>query len=422
MKPNQRSASARPRRSSVLGRAILASLLTSGAVALSCASPEGRTIFLAGTPEAGPSPSFAEEDSGATPESHALTEYCPSTACTMPFVTCPASQFPCDVNLMTDPHNCGSCGFDCDPRNDSAEFDCISGRCTMKCTKTTIEGFTQSADCNGMVDDQCEITLGTNANCNGCGDRCDDPAKPCMPDFKNVGRKCGCDDGLVLCQTSQGPRCLDVAGNDKNCGSCGIACDGSSKPEAPPFSYWGCADSECGKLKCKAPHGDCDNDLSTDPSSNGCETELTTSENCGTCGNACAPGQQCLSPVDVYGNPLSPRCVCGPGETLCGGACVNLLTDLRHCGACENECRRYKDTIDDTVVPVCRYGSCSIECRLGFADCNGDVGDGCEAHLTTDQQNCGACGNACNALIGQPCIGGQCAVHPCDEEEPEGAR
>ena len=45
-------------------------------------------------------------------------------------------------------------------------------------------------------------------------------------------------------------------------------------------------------------------------------------------------------------------------------------------------------------------------------DASGDVADapGCDADLTTDPQNCGGCGNACDA--GEICAAGSCA--PCD--------
>lgn len=59
------------------------------------------------------------------------------------------------------------------------------------------------------------------------------------------------------------------------------------------------------------------------------------------------------------------------------GVCVGVVLD---CGGGE-----------------CVDGECiDPECPLGFADCNGDAGDGCEVMLGTDS-DCGGCGDACLA-------------------------
>jgi hypothetical protein len=44
-------------------------------------------------------------------------------------------------------------------------------------------------------------------------------------------------------------------------------------------------------------------------------------------------------------------------------------------------------------------------CTAGFADCNGDAADGCEADLGNDGASCGACDRDCE---GSPCNGGLC--------------
>jgi hypothetical protein len=56
---------------------------------------------------------------------------------------------------------------------------------------------------------------------------------------------------------------------------------------------------------------------------------------------------------------------------------------------------------------ACSGGQCVItQCAPGFADCNGNPADGCEANLNSDRNNCGACGNHC--LSGQICDTGVC--------------
>jgi hypothetical protein len=56
---------------------------------------------------------------------------------------------------------------------------------------------------------------------------------------------------------------------------------------------------------------------------------------------------------------------------------------------------------------------CSIVCNPGFADCNGDVTDGCEASLN-DPSTCGTCDNDCVGCNGQDavCNGGTCGGTP----------
>ena len=395
-------------RGSLFGRALLVPAFTGfvglAVAAPSCASPENRTIVLADGPDSGSTPPvFVAEDGGqATADPRELTQYCPTTSCPQPYTTCPTSQFPCDVNLMIDPKNCGSCGLECKGSN-NAVFDCISGKCTFTC-RLTGDGK-QTADCNGIIDDDCEVTLGTNDNCSACGDRCSDPAKPCIHDPISNTAKCGCAPGELYC----GTRCTNPAYDDLNCGACGVICNPFGNGGAlPANARYGCSQSECDHLKCNGGYYDCDGDTE-----NGCETSLLTNENCGACGKACGPGQTCRE------NPTTnqPECICEPGETLCGSTCANLLTDPRHCGACGVSCAVLGPNKNN--VGTCNYGSCVVECKQGFGDCNGDPSDGCEVNLSSDQRNCGGCGRTCDALAGQPCIGGQCAVHPCGEGEGE---
>ncbi len=377
----------------------------------------GPDVTIAETYDAGSPPAFVEPDAPAPTPELALTEYCPLTTCPMPYTTCQTSQYPCDVNLMTDPKNCGFCGFQCGKMG-NATFDCVSGKCTLRCTEPNNR---RTGDCNGIVDDDCEVTFGTNDNCNGCGDRCPDPNKPCIYNEDTQVGRCGCEAGFTYCGIDGDEhKCVTVEDDDKNCGACDKACDpneggaGSDGGAAPTNAYYGCLNGECGHFKCKMPYASCDGDLS-----NGCETSLLSNEHCGDCNNACAPGQTCR--MDPHSE--RPECMCPPGLTACrnpgGGSyeCVNLTTNPDNCGVCGNNCARVGSAMNQ--VGTCVYGYCIQECRQGWGDCNGDPSDGCEVNLNSDQRNCGACGNACDVLAGQPCVGGGCAVHPCSEGEEE---
>lgn len=85
-----------------------------------------------------------------------------------------------------------------------------------------------------------------------------------------------------------------------------------------------------------------------------------------------------------------------PGElVLCDGACVDVQSNVIHCGRCGNTC-------DDTRI--CLRGVCEVvQCGTDRVLC----GRLCAAILT-DRQNCGRCGNAC--LEGQTCQWGACVT------------
>src|SRR5207248_2675590 len=90
-------------------------------------------------------------------------------------------------------------------------------------------------------------------------------------------------------------------------------------------------------------------------------------------------------------------------EDCCGsGACTSLLT-TQNCGACGNACAPQHAT------PTCVGNSCQIlKCDTGFGDCDKDPATGCEVDLTTNAQNCGTCGHACKA--NETCTGSACVV------------
>ncbi len=364
-----------------------------GFLAIACSGTITDDVYVGNVSPPGP---LASPDAGVSVEVEAgVTEYCPIYECRDPFTTCPGSRFPCDVNILADPNNCGGCGIVC-PEQANSVFACVEGKCVLTC-------LPGAEDCNGLLDDACEVELGSNANCNGCGDVCPDPEKPCIWDTQTESGRCGCEGGLALC----GDQCVDTRVSDDHCGACGVRCPstGEGGPcgegPKPPNTYYGCLEKECGRLKCERGWADCDGNLC----SNGCETDLTLPTSCGACGVVCDPGQTCL--LNAASGLM--ECVCPHGLTRCGNACVDLRTDRDNCGGCSIRCGF--GAFDSNVTSACSYGACTFACKQGWGDCNGDLSDACEVNLNSDPRNCGACGNSCN--VGQPCILGQCAVEPC---------
>ncbi|MBN9168017.1 MAG: hypothetical protein BGO98_13495 [Myxococcales bacterium 68-20] len=362
-------------------------------------------------------PSFVEPDSGAEVSFEAgLTSYCPSNQCPAGWTTCPESFFPCDVDLKTDPLNCGACGASCPASTFNEHFSCVDGQCVMTCS---FAGLQPRLDCDGVPDNGCETISGTNDNCGACGVKCPDPDYPCI-----MG-KCGCPSGLTLCDLP--PEwgfnlCLNTNSDDENCGACFNACDPAGDGGVrPDHMYFGCLKGECGQLKCEVGWANCDGLLA-----NGCETPAGTDTDCAGCGDDCtARGQTCLRTPETQ-----PKAYCGceEGQTFCGeckspgtvvvhgpdgdvtiplpvecrGLCIDVTTDADNCGGCGLKC-------DGS----CEHGSCVRHCPLGRADCDGNPD--CEVNTLSDPQNCGGCGVVCNAIKGQACVRGQCVVAPCDD-------
>ena len=87
---------------------------------------------------------------------------------------------------------------------------------------------------------------------------------------------------------------------------------------------------------------------------------------------------------------------------------TNTALDVEHCGACGKAC----STVHGT--PACHDSMCSIACAPGFADCNGDVSDGCETDLNATNTSCGTCGHVCEgAFAKEECRAGKCVVTSC---------
>jgi len=118
----------------------------------------------------------------------------------------------CEVNLATDRRNCGNCGHVCGDEH-TTEATCVHARCTISCQPTF-------ANCNGVDDDGCEIDLSTDPlNCGECGNICPDDAcaggvcqHPCPTGWtlcdRNISQR----------------YCADLKNDKYNCGSCGYRC------------------------------------------------------------------------------------------------------------------------------------------------------------------------------------------------------
>jgi hypothetical protein len=143
-----------------------------------------------------------------------------------------------------------------------------------------------------------------------------------------------------------------------------------------------CTDGECKVKACAFGLADCD----ADPGN--CETTTTTLTDCGGCDVACG-GLSHASATCISGSCGILKCA--PGYADCdgqpGNGCEAVLGSLQNCGGCNVPCDKAS----------CAGGVCtSIDCgeNASLADCDGD-GATCEVNLASDVNNCGRCGVAC---------------------------
>lgn len=304
----------------------------------------------------------------------------------------------CESDTSKDPDNCGGCGKPCDrPANSTAQ--CVGGACAgFSC----IKGF---ENCDTDAANGCEVSLLTDPlNCGACANTCAavTHGQPgCDQGVCGVGT---CDTGWDDCDKSYWSGCeTELAVSVNHCGMCGKQCAAIAHGAAK------CEGSLCLVDSCDPGFADC-NAIPTD----GCEVDLATDKgNCGACDNACAA-------ID-HGTPGCSMFLCGiascdPGWQDCfGGASdgceTDTVNDVDHCGTCTTVCPAVADGYRTCDQGVCKIGSCDAS----HEDCNGVLADGCEATLTSDINNCGACGNVCapppNAAAG--CIGGACDIGQC---------
>jgi len=211
-------------------------------------------------------------------------------------ILCGGSFLPC-VNPSDDDGNCGACGNACPPGGDgifeappNMYFGCFAGACgTLKCAGL-------SGNCDGNADNGCETSLLDDDNCGACGKRCEDGTtcglKPSLAGFTPM---CMCPKGSTFCgsfvtqggsEVVQMGDCRDLSSDDRNCGGCGTVCSTSQ-----PNSTMACVYGKC-ESSCRAGWGDC-NGSPTD----GCETNISSDpKNCGGCGIVCdgIAGQACV--------------------------------------------------------------------------------------------------------------------------------
>ena len=307
------------------------------------------------------------------------TGACAIGACAPGFADCdgnPANG--CEVNTQADNGNCGSCGTAC-----GGGQVCSAGACGTTCGGTT-------TDCSSSC-----VAETTDVNhCGSCTNACALPnvsVNACSASNCVVG---ACAAGYGDCDgvASNGCETATHSTDVNNCGGCGIRC---SYPNAGAT----CSTGTCTLGACAGGFADCDGNPA-----NGCEVNTQADNaNCGGCGTACGGGQVCSAG--------SCGTTCGGATTDCSSSCVTEASDVSHCGSCTNAC-----ALPNVSVNACSASKCVVgACAIGFGDCNGFAADGCEtATHGSDVNNCGGCGIRCSyPNAGATCATGTCAIGAC---------
>jgi hypothetical protein len=141
--------------------------------------------------------------------------------------------------------------------------------------------------------------------------------------------------------------------------------------------------------------------------------------NCGACGHTCTT--QNGTPACAGG--VCQVATCNSGFASCPGNgtdCSTPLNTVSNCGSCGHVCTTLNGTPACNFVGglwTCQAGTCNS----GFANCPGN-GTDCSTNTKTDNNNCGGCGNVCNANIcggsaqhvaTAACSGGSCGITSC---------
>jgi len=337
-----------------------------------------------------------------------------SAECPARYETCNGIDDDCngvidDVqNLNSDPENCGVCGEVC--AFPSAIPLCVGGSCRIaRCE----EGFLNE---DGVAENGCEASCTPSEDgierCNNRDDDCDgsvDEGFNLGNDLEHCG-SCGraCSREGVSELSCISGRCVISACEEGRINQNGLADDGCE---------YACAPSEGGEL-CNGEDDDCDGvaDEGVEPSlmELGCLSE-------GLCRGARAScrggdGAVCIYPEEVT---LEGEQRCDGRDEDCDGEVDEGFEGLGE------PCDGPDEDLCVTGVVVCSPDRAGVECREAPTftgercdgldnDCDEQVDEGFE--LSSDPQNCGACGLRCGRLNQlSSCIEGQCVSQGCAE-------
>ena len=133
---------------------------------------------------------------------------------------------------------------------------------------------------------------------------------------------------------------------------------------------------------CAAPRLPCDG---------ACVDVRTDLAHCGACGRTCGEGQYCAA------GACRSTSECAAPRMTCGSSCIDVSSDVFNCGACNRRCGDGQTCTANQCVGG--TPTCPSPTMLCGARC---------INVASDPANCGACARACTA--GTTCTGGACVA------------
>ncbi len=201
----------------------------------------------------------------------------------------------------------------------------------------------------------------------------------------------GCGDPLVGLECAKGyvicdGRCVDLNSDEFSCGSCGSVCAIDEL----------CINAECttdfdsGRPGGMPSGGGDDGGMAGldggDGGDGGLDGGIVRDG-----GDAASEGWPDVALPPICMGPGSPAdCVCELGQLVCQASCVNANIDTENCGACGNNCNA---TPPPSGRFFCVDGQCLLNCDPPLTVCNNSE---C-VDTQTDPLNCGGCGIMCES-------------------------
>lgn len=290
------------------------------------------------------------------------------------------------ADTSSNARHCGDCGVACAPGE-----ACVDGQCFSNCPSGQIM-------CGEGIQRQCVDPLSSNLFCGASGD-CEGVNAGSVCDRGNVctseGCRTSCTPGLIICEG----QCINPQNDNKFCGATEGQCSEKKCPSGEVCTGGSCSAS-ClsGQVLC---NGKCIVALSDN---NHCGAKGTCegsdSSDINFVGERCPSGQLCS------GGTCSASC--GREYTICDETCVDLRTNMSHCGACSTPCSPNK--VANSTAVYCQDTCKALSCKTGYILSGGRC-------TTADMNNCGARGIVCSEI--QPgwstgaCTNGQCMANSC---------
>lgn len=271
------------------------------------------------------------------------------------------------VDTRTDPRHCGTCERDCStlPNVVGTAVLCESGACVIP------EGACDvgHGDCDRSATNGCEANLSRAETCGTCATMCRAPTPLC----RTSGGAPTCTNDCEAATTRCGTSCVNTANDPSHCGACDVACP------PPTHGVAVCVARSCRAL-CDGGYHLCGGVCADDNAVTSCGTR------CDACPDRAHAAASCDGGVCGF--------ICSTGFADCdrdgmNGCETDVNSTVSACGRCGAPC-----TVSNGV-PGCRAGACVVAmCNAGFADCDGEVANGCEADLSRSM-TCGSCTTSC---------------------------